>query len=170
MKSLSSIQLFTTPWTAAYQAPPPMGFPRQEYWSGVPSPSPLTSIYTTKSLVSICHHTIGPLYLFCLLLYLTSENHRCFLYLCVFTRVCSFSFYIPHFAKWNHVVFVFLWHFTSHSTLKIQPCCSKWNISSWQYSSVFLCLCVYLCVRVYTIPLSIHPSMGTYVISVPWLL
>ena len=32
-------QLFTTPWTAAYQAPPSMGFSRQEYWSGVPSPS-----------------------------------------------------------------------------------------------------------------------------------
>ena len=29
-----------TPWTAAYQAPPSMGFSRQEYWSGVPSPSP----------------------------------------------------------------------------------------------------------------------------------
>ena len=29
-----------TPWTAAYQAPPSMGFPRQEYWSGVPLPSP----------------------------------------------------------------------------------------------------------------------------------
>jgi len=29
-----------TPWTAAYQAPPPMGFSRQEYWSGVPLPSP----------------------------------------------------------------------------------------------------------------------------------
>ena len=30
-----------TPWTAAYQAPPPMGFSRQEYWSGVPLPSPI---------------------------------------------------------------------------------------------------------------------------------
>ena len=30
-----------TPWTAAYQAPPSMGFSRQEYWSGVPLPSPL---------------------------------------------------------------------------------------------------------------------------------
>ena len=29
------------PWTAAYQAPPSIGFPRQEYWSGVPLPSPL---------------------------------------------------------------------------------------------------------------------------------
>jgi len=40
-KSLSRVQLFVTPWTAAYQAPPSMGFSRQEYWSGVPSPSPI---------------------------------------------------------------------------------------------------------------------------------
>ena len=39
-KSLSCVLLFATPWTAAYQAPPPVGFSRQEYWSGVPSPSP----------------------------------------------------------------------------------------------------------------------------------
>ena len=39
-KSLSRVRLFTTPWTAAYQAPPPMGFSRQEYWSGVPLPTP----------------------------------------------------------------------------------------------------------------------------------
>ena len=35
-KSLSRVQLLATPWTAAYQAPPSMGFSRQEYWSGVP--------------------------------------------------------------------------------------------------------------------------------------
>ena len=35
-KSLSRVQLFATPWTAAYQAPPSMGFSRQEYWSGLP--------------------------------------------------------------------------------------------------------------------------------------
>ena len=39
VKSLSCIQLLATPWTAAYQAPPPMGFSRQEYCSGVPLPS-----------------------------------------------------------------------------------------------------------------------------------
>ena len=39
VKSLSHVRLFTTPWTAAYQAPPSMGFSRQEYWSGVPLPS-----------------------------------------------------------------------------------------------------------------------------------
>ena len=40
VKSLSRVRLFAIPWTAAYQAPPSMGFSRQEYWSGVPSPSP----------------------------------------------------------------------------------------------------------------------------------
>ena len=36
-KSLSRVRLFETPWTAAYQAPPSVGFSRQENWSGVPS-------------------------------------------------------------------------------------------------------------------------------------
>ena len=40
VKSLSRIRLSATPWTAACQAPPSMGFSRQEYWSGVPLPSP----------------------------------------------------------------------------------------------------------------------------------
>ena len=40
MKSLSRVRLFATPWTVAYQAPPSMGFFRQEYWSGLPFPSP----------------------------------------------------------------------------------------------------------------------------------
>ena len=40
VKSLSRVWLFATPWTVVYQAPPSMGFSRQEYWSGVPLPSP----------------------------------------------------------------------------------------------------------------------------------
>ena len=40
MKLLSRVQLFVTPWTVAYQAPLSMGFSRQEYWSGLPFPSP----------------------------------------------------------------------------------------------------------------------------------
>ena len=40
MKSLSCVRLFATPWTVAYQGPPSMGFSRQEYWSGLPFPSP----------------------------------------------------------------------------------------------------------------------------------
>ena len=38
-KSLSRVRLFAAPWTVAYQAPPSMGFSRQEYWSRVPFPS-----------------------------------------------------------------------------------------------------------------------------------
>ena len=44
VKSLSHVRLLVTSWTAAYQAPPSMGFSRQEYWSGVPLPSPWHSI------------------------------------------------------------------------------------------------------------------------------
>ena len=40
VKSLSHVQLFATPWTVPYQAPPSMEFSRQEYWSGLPFPSP----------------------------------------------------------------------------------------------------------------------------------
>ena len=45
---LSSVQLFVIPWTAAYQAPPPMGFSRQEYWSGLPLPSPTIGDWNAK--------------------------------------------------------------------------------------------------------------------------
>ena len=40
VKLLSRVRLFATPWTVAYQAPPSMGFSRQECWSGLPFPSP----------------------------------------------------------------------------------------------------------------------------------
>ena len=44
VKSLSRVLLLATPWTAAFQAPPSMGFSRQEYWSGVPLPSPSSTV------------------------------------------------------------------------------------------------------------------------------
>ena len=44
VKLLSLVWLLATPWTAAYQAPLSMGFSRQEYWSGVPLPSPLIGL------------------------------------------------------------------------------------------------------------------------------
>ena len=40
MKSLNHVRLFVIPWTVAYHAPPSMGFSKQEYWSGLPFPSP----------------------------------------------------------------------------------------------------------------------------------
>ena len=47
-ESLSRVRLLATPWTAAYQAPPSMGFSRQEYWSGVPLPSPHILFHKNK--------------------------------------------------------------------------------------------------------------------------
>ena len=47
-KSLSRVRLLVTPWTAAHQAPPSMGFSRQEYWSGSPLPSPRVELLTSK--------------------------------------------------------------------------------------------------------------------------
>ena len=44
VKSLSRVRPSVIPWTAAYQAPPSVGFSRQEYWSGVPLPSPWSSV------------------------------------------------------------------------------------------------------------------------------
>ena len=48
VKSLSRVWLLVTSWTAAYQAPLSMGFSRQEYWNGVPLPSPIMYLLTLK--------------------------------------------------------------------------------------------------------------------------
>ena len=48
VKSLSRVRLFVTTWTAAHQAPPSMGLSSQEYWSGVPLPSPRNGIRRIK--------------------------------------------------------------------------------------------------------------------------
>ena len=49
VKSLRHVRLLATPWTAVYQAPPSMGFSRQEYWSGLPLPSPKSHAESRKS-------------------------------------------------------------------------------------------------------------------------
>ena len=58
VKLLSRVHLFSTPWTAAYQAPQSMGFPRQEYWSGVPLPS-LTGLYPILYWVPLGVYPLG---------------------------------------------------------------------------------------------------------------
>ena len=54
VKSLSRVRLLATPWTAAHQAPPSMGFSRQEYWSMVPSPSPSALLSREYSFILLC--------------------------------------------------------------------------------------------------------------------
>ena len=56
VKLLSHVRLFATPQTAAHQAPLSTGFSRQEYWSGVPSPSPMFTLYW--SLLSVQEHYV----------------------------------------------------------------------------------------------------------------
>ena len=53
VKFLSHVRLLATPWTAAYQAPPSMGFSRQEYWSGVPLPSPMCCLVRLNSFLVV---------------------------------------------------------------------------------------------------------------------
>ena len=59
VKSLSRVGPSVTPWIAALQAPPSMEFSRQEYWSGVPLPSPISSITVLKHL-TFCWTTCQP--------------------------------------------------------------------------------------------------------------
>ena len=62
MKLLSCVRLFATPWTAAYQALPSMGFSRQEYWSGVPSPSLMYSAAAAAvKLLQLCPTLCDPI-------------------------------------------------------------------------------------------------------------
>ena len=58
-KSLSPVRLLSTPWNAAYQAPPSMGFSRQEYWSGVPLPSPLPLLRTVQFMNSLTAYKLS---------------------------------------------------------------------------------------------------------------
>ena len=54
VKSLSCAWLLATPWTAAYQSPPSMGFAGQEYWSGLPLPSPYLYAFGLKIFIVYC--------------------------------------------------------------------------------------------------------------------
>ena len=60
-KSLSRVRLFATPWTAAYQAPPSMGFSKQKYWSGVPSPPPKFLIAAAAKSLQSCPTLCDPI-------------------------------------------------------------------------------------------------------------
>ena len=59
VKPLSHVQLSATPWTAAYQAPPSMGFSRQQYWSGVPLPSPMYHANTFQKKAEVAIYLVS---------------------------------------------------------------------------------------------------------------
>ena len=96
VKSFSRVWLFATPWTAAYQAPSSMGFSRQEYWSGLPFPSPYLQFFLFNSclstivckfyeasniagLVHLCTHLVNIYYVsnnYCLLNECINDQHK----------------------------------------------------------------------------------------------
>ena len=94
-KLLSHVRLFAIPWTAAHQAPPSMGFSRQEYWSGVPSPSPMSLCALTPFSCYFSHIIIWNL--LCIVQIFSSTRARICLYLQGFSsylahRRCSMKF------------------------------------------------------------------------------
>ena len=66
VKSISCVRLPVTPRTAAYQAPPSMGFSRQEYWSGVPLPSPIIILHAPNNHQSRISQSVKRVCKFCL--------------------------------------------------------------------------------------------------------
>ena len=76
LSRFSRVRLFTTPWTAAYQAPLPMGFSRQEYWSGLPLPSP--TVLSTSLQNTLCYFLWAFAYYFPLQeTFFTPPHHHC---------------------------------------------------------------------------------------------
>ena len=143
-KLLSHVQLLATPWTAAYQAPPSMGFSRQDYWSGVPLLSPLrTLVFPILLFSSISLHWSLRRAFLSLLAILWNSTFRCiYLY---FSPLPFTSFLFS--AIWkassdNHFAFL---HFFFLGMALITASC----IMSW---------------------MSIHSSSGTLSIrSKPWI-
>ena len=76
VKSFSRVWLLATPWTAAHQAPPPMGFSRPEYWNGVPLPSPVIWLQLSKRWNNLSESLVWHGYLHFLLQFITQQ---CFL-------------------------------------------------------------------------------------------
>ena len=102
VKSLSRVRLFATPWTAAYQTPPSTGFSRQEYWSGVPLPSP--NMCTVLYLKWITNKD---------LLYSTENSAQCYVaawmgeesggeWIHVYVPLCLLCTWNHHIFNWLH--------------------------------------------------------------------
>ena len=115
VKSLSPVRLLLTPWTAAYQAPPSMGFSRQEYWSRVPLPSPQQD--ATQTLFDIPLHMIteeGCLISPCYSLEICIQMDISFFFSFAFHVSSSFSYLYCKASSDNHFAFL---HFFFLGTL-----------------------------------------------------
>ena len=84
VKSLSRVWLFATPWTAAHQAPPSMGFSRQEYWSGVPLLWVTCALICFLGVPEAALHTVTISTVTSLSKLLIWENSYCFMFILFF--------------------------------------------------------------------------------------
>ena len=116
VKLLIHVRLFVTPWTAAYQAPPPMGFSRQEYWSGVPLPSPKCALMSENNL-----KTIGFLKIVDILRFSSSNNnYNSWKIIFFITNMCL--------SKLQEIVKVReAWHAAVHGVIESQPQLNGWT-------------------------------------------
>ena len=146
VKSLSHVRLVETPWTAAYQAPPSMGFSRQECWSGLPLPSPLlrlVNVYIEPSCVCV---TLFPVWQF---------GGRCWnCHVCVFLKQVFSLLVSQLFLQSNQSLSVQeneekgFWEDTLSKSRKMvslgfwlplcqashwDPCCCLWDLHWWPW-------------------------------------
>ena len=98
VKSLSRVRLLATPWTAAHQTPPSMGFSRQECWSGVPLPSPPFLLDCPFYWHTVTYSSLLGFFVFSMVSALTSF----FIY-----DFIEFSFFLMSLAKGLSVLFIF---------------------------------------------------------------
>ena len=116
MKSLSHVRLFATPWTVAYQAPLSMGFSRQEYWSGVPFPSPGDLpdpgikpglLHCRQTLYQLSYHCASPIHCKADVSSAFRAISPCFLLYSI-SGLPSFSdqkkHYMPTLSSWVHLL------------------------------------------------------------------
>ena len=112
VKSLSRVRLFVTSWTLAYQAPPSMGFSRQEYWSGLPFPSPgdlrdpgtrvsrtagrSFTIWATREALYVYIYTYKIIYN-----HVIEIKHICILYKILLIYIAHNIYVIQTIWKWN---------------------------------------------------------------------
>ena len=97
VKLLSRVRFFATPWAVAYQAHPSMGFSKQEYWSGLPLPSPLSAIRVVLSeVVDTSPGNLDSILWFIhpgiLIMYSAYKLSRVSIYSLVFLSKLSYSF------------------------------------------------------------------------------
>ena len=131
MKLFSHVRLLVTPWTAAYLAPSSMGFSRQEYWSGVPLPSPMLNIrssdfsyLTAENLYPITKH--NPTFPPSLVFYPCFDEFNCQLLFYSVSMSLTFQIDAKYVIPWS--VCISLIYFTYQcSFIHVHSCCHDWQ-------------------------------------------